>query len=47
MAYAYLRFINLCNEDALFATETPKTDIPLPFDDDDWTHSVGTMKDLG
>ncbi|KIW35706.1 uncharacterized protein PV07_02390 [Cladophialophora immunda] len=33
------RFINLCNNDALFATEDPRTDVLLPFDD-------GTSSDI-
>ena len=37
------RFINLCNEDALFGTEIPGTDIPLPFDDADWAQGVGSV----
>ena len=34
------RYVNLQNEDALFGTEDPRTDVPLPYDDARWAQNV-------
>lgn len=40
----YLRFINLCNGDAIFATEDPRVEDLLPIEDSRWFQNVRNIR---